>query len=292
MNGWRRPLPFRLASLVKLEHTIFALPFAYMGALTALGRFPDARTALLILLAMAGARTAAMTFNRIVDLPLDRRNPRTAQRELVTGEVSQAQARALLVISAGVFFAASWMLNPLAFTLSPLALAIILGYSYTKRFTPASHLFLGASLGIAPVGGWIAVTGEWSSYPLILGAAVAAWTAGFDIIYALLDTEFDRREKLHSIPAAIGEENALYVSRALHAAMIVLLVWYGRVLGLGSLYVIGVFVVGAFLVWEHTLVSPQDKSRVNTAFFTMNGIVSILLFVFTLLDALRGRWQS
>jgi len=291
VSGPRRPLAVRLAGLVKLEHTVFALPFAYMGAVTALGHFPDARTALLILLAMAGARTAAMTFNRIVDLPLDRRNPRTAGRELVTGEVSQTQARILLAVSAGVFLAAAWLLNPLAFVLSPLALAVILGYSYTKRFTPASHLFLGASLGIAPVGGWIAATGEWGAPPLILGAAVAAWTAGFDIIYALLDTEFDRREKLHSIPAALGEERALYVSRALHAAMVVLLVWYGRVLGLGSLYVIGVFIVAAFLVWEHTLVTPQDKSRVNTAFFTMNGIVSIMLFVFTLLDALRGRGQ-
>ncbi len=288
--GSDRSLALRFASLVKFEHTVFALPFAAIGAVVADGGIPDGRTILLILVAMVGARTAAMTYNRIADLDVDRVNPRTARRELVTGEVGLAQAWALLVASCALFVYAAFLLNRLAFALSPLALFVILGYSRTKRFTPLSHAVLGLALSIAPVGAWVAVTGALDTRSFILAAAVLTWTAGFDIIYSLQDTEFDRRQKLHSLPVAIGEENALYASRALHAAMVLLLVWFGKVVGLGSIYVVGVFLVGAFLVWEHSLVSVQDKSRINVAFFTMNGIVSILLFVCTLVDVLFGSW--
>ncbi len=285
-----KPLPLRLASLVKFEHTVFALPFCFISVMVAAKGFPDARTVLLILAAMVGARTAAMTFNRIVDREVDRRNPRTARRELVTGEVTMAQAWALLVGAIALFEWAAWSLNALAFALSPLALVVVLGYSFTKRFTALSHMVLGLSLGIAPVGAWVAVRAEISLPSLILSTAVLAWTAGFDVIYSLQDTEFDVKEGLHSLPAAIGEAKALLASRAMHAAMVGLLVWFGLQAGLGSLYYAAVALVAMFLLWEHSLVSPQDKSRVNVAFFTLNGLVSVSLFLLTMADVLlRGR---
>lgn len=279
-------LASRLASLVKFEHTVFALPFAFMSAVVAAGGIPDGRTCLLILAAMVGARTAAMTFNRIADVEIDRANPRTARRELVTGSVSMLQAWGLLFASSALFFYSAYLLNRLALVLSPVALAVILGYSYTKRFTVFSHALLGLSLAIAPVGAWIAVRAEIGAPCVILAAAVLAWTAGFDIIYSLQDTDFDRRHGLYSLPAALGEEQALIVSRVLHAVMIALLVWFGKAAFLGLIYMLAVFLVAVFLVWEHSLVSPGDKSRVNTAFFTLNGLVSVSLFVLTLVDVL------
>ncbi len=276
----------RLASLVKFEHTVFALPFAFMSAIVAAGGIPASRIVLLILAAMVGARTAAMTFNRIADVEFDRANPRTAKRELVTGAVSTAQAWALLLASCALFLWAAWQINRLALMLAPVALAIVLGYSYTKRFTVLSHAILGLALAIAPVGAWVAVRAEIGFPSLILAASVLAWTAGFDIIYSLQDTGFDKEHGLFSLPASIGEANALAVSRVLHALMVALLVWFGKAANLGLIYMFAVFLVALFLVWEHSLVSPRDKSRVNTAFFTLNGIVSVSLFVLTLVDVL------
>ena len=276
----------RLASLVKFEHTVFALPFAFMSAIVAAGGIPASRIILLILAAMVGARTAAMTFNRIADVEFDRANPRTAKRELVTGAVSTAQAWALLLASCALFLWAAWQINRLALMLAPVALAIVLGYSYTKRFTVLSHAILGLALAIAPVGAWVAVRAEIGFPSLILAASVLAWTAGFDIIYSLQDTGFDKEHGLFSLPASIGEANALAVSRVLHALMVALLVWFGKAANLGLIYMFAVFLVALFLVWEHSLVSPRDKSRVNTAFFTLNGIVSVSLFVLTLVDVL------
>ncbi len=276
----------RLASLVKFEHTVFALPFAFMSAVVAAGGIPSSRIILLILAAMVGARTAAMTFNRIADVEFDRANPRTAKRELVTGAVSTAQAWALLLASCAMFLLAAWQINRLALMLAPVALAIVLGYSYTKRFTVLSHAVLGLALAIAPAGAWVAVRAEIGFPSLILAASVLAWTAGFDIIYSLQDTGFDKEHGLYSLPASIGEANALAVSRVLHMLMVALLVWFGKAANLGLIYMLAEFLVALFLVWEHSLVSPRDKSRVNTAFFTLNGIVSVSLFVLTLVDVL------
>ncbi len=281
-----KSLPLRLAGLVKLEHTIFALPFCFMSAVVAGMKIPDLRTTALILAAMVGARTAAMAYNRIVDVDMDAKNPRTSGRELVTGAVSTIQAWTLLALSCVLFIYAAYCLNQLAFILSFPALLVILGYSYTKRFTALSHLVLGLSLGIAPVGAWVAVTGEIGLASIILAAAVMAWTAGFDIIYSLQDTEFDIKHGLHSVPAAIGEERALWVSRGLHVLMAILLAWFGNESGLGMVYDTGVVLVILFLVWEHSLVTPCDKSRINVAFFTLNGFVSLTLFALTVIDVL------
>lgn len=257
-----------------------------MGAVVAAGGLPSARVTLLILLAMVGARTAAMTFNRITDVEIDRRNPRTRGRELVTGAVSTAQAWALLAVSIAVFLFAAWRLNPLALRLSPVALAVVLGYSFTKRFTSFSHLVLGLGLSIAPVGAWIAVRASLQAPAVILALAVMAWTAGFDIIYSMQDTEFDRSERLFSLPSRLGEAQALWVARLLHGLMVAFLAWFGALAGLGAVYAVAVLLVAVFLVYEHALVSPEDKSRINVAFFTLNGVVSITLFVLTLIDTL------
>lgn len=291
-SGLRRSgqpgLIVRLASLVKFEHTVFALPFAFMGAVVAANGLPSLRVTLLILAAMVGARTAAMTFNRIADVEIDRRNPRTQGRELVTGVVSAAQAWVLLAASVALFVLAAWQLNALALTLSPVALLVVLGYSFTKRFTSLSHVVLGLGLAIAPVGAWIAVRASVALPAFILAAAVVSWTAGFDIIYSMQDTDFDRNERLFSLPSRLGEAEALWVARALHAAMVVMLVWFGQEAGLGAVYGVAVILVALFLVYEHSLVSPDDKSRINVAFFTLNGVVSITLFVLTLVDILAG----
>lgn len=279
-------LAVNLARLVKFEHSIFALPFAFIGAVVAASGLPDIRTVLLIILAMVSARTAAMTFNRIADQEFDSQNPRTARRELVTGVVSPVQAWILLAASCALFITAAYFINQLAFTLSFAALVIILGYSYTKRFTSMSHLALGLALSIAPVGAWIAVTGRIDLAPVILAAAVMLWTAGFDIIYSLQDSTFDRDAGLYSLPARLGDARALLVSRILHIGMAALLLWFGLEAGLGLFYWIGVGVVVICLVWEQSLVSPTDKSRINAAFFTANGFVSIALFLFTLVDVL------
>lgn len=275
-----------ILEMIKFEHTIFALPFALTSTVVAAAGIPDLRTLGWILAAMVGARSAAMAFNRIADLKYDAKNPRTAGRAIPKGVISVAEAWAFTLASIAVFVIAAAMLNRLALYLSPVALAVVMGYSYTKRFTSWSHLALGLSLGIAPVGAWIAVTGKIELQPMILAACVMLWTAGFDVIYSLQDVEFDRKAGLFSLPKSLGESRALFVSRLMHLAMVGLLVWFGMASGMGTVFFIGIGVVTMFLVYEHSIVSPGDLSRVNAAFFTMNGCVSVFLFLFALADVL------
>ncbi len=272
--------------LVKFEHTVFALPFALASAVTAAKGIPAGKILFWILLAMVGARTSAMAFNRIVDAEYDHRNPRTSNREIPTGKVSLFEAGSLAVLGAAALVYAANRLNSLAFILSPVALAVILGYSYTKRFTSLSHIVLGLALGIAPAGAWIAVKGTIEVPPVILAAAVISWTAGFDILYSLQDIEFDRKEKLFSLPARYGAKKSMQFARSLHAAMVILLAAFGAVSGLGPIYYAGVAFVGAFLLREHKIARADDLSTINAAFFVMNGYVSIVFFIFTFLSVL------
>lgn len=281
-----------ILEMIKFEHTIFALPFALTSMILAANGMPSLWVMLWILVAMVGARSSAMAFNRIADLHYDKINPRTAKRALPMGTIRLAEVWLFTVVAAGVFVLASSMLNVLAFSLSPVALLVILGYSYTKRFTSLSHLVLGLALGIAPVGAWVAVTGRLDFAPMVLSAAVMLWTAGFDIIYSLQDLEFDREQGLFSIPKALGPAKALLVSKAFHFITFGLLLWYGVLLGLGTWYWVGVGFVGALLSYEQSLVKPNDLSRVNTAFFTTNGFVSIAYFVFSFLDLLMRKAGS
>lgn len=273
-----------ILEMIKFEHTVFALPFALLSALLAARGVPEWRTLGWILVAMVGARSSAMAFNRIADLHYDALNPRTANRALPRGILTVGQVAVFTVVSSAVFVFAAWQLNPLCFALSPVALLWILGYSYTKRFTALSHLWLGLSLGIAPVGAWLAVRGQFDLVPVLLALAVLLWTAGFDIIYSLQDVEFDRRMGLRSLPQTLGEERALWLSRLMHTGMVGLLLLVGQLAQLRWGYYAGVVVAGALIAYEQSLVKPHDLSRVNLAFFTLNGWVSVLLFVFTLMD--------
>lgn len=275
-----------ILEMIKFEHTVFALPFALTSAMLAVNGMPEFRVLGWILVAMVGARSAAMAFNRIADLHYDRLNPRTANRALPTGILSMAQASVFTAVSALVFMFAAWNLNKLALALSPVALLVILGYSYTKRFTSLSHLVLGLSLGIAPVGAWIAVKGRIELAPIILSAAVIFWTAGFDIIYALQDLEFDRKMGLFSIPKTLGPKNGLLVSRGFHAITAMLLGVFGLMMGLGVVYYIGLALVMVALAYEQSLVKPDDFSKANVAFFNANGFVSMGFFLFSLADLL------
>jgi 4-hydroxybenzoate polyprenyltransferase len=280
----------RYANLVKLPHTLFALPFALVGAVLA-SYVKDVTTAsiLWVALAFASARYAAMAFNRIVDRRLDALNPRTAMREIPSGAISVREAGVAVVLSSALFLASAWQLNPLCFALAPVALIWVLGYSYTKRFTRLAHLALGLGLGIAPVGGYLAVTGAWSDpwwmLP-VLAVGVMTWVAGFDVLYALQDLDFDRQAGLHSIPAALGVCRALVVARVLHAGTVIALAAVGSVVGAGWLYWAGVAVVAALLLFEHSLVRADDLSRLDAAFFTMNAIISIAFFGFVLAERL------
>ncbi|MGQ9489087.1 MAG: UbiA-like polyprenyltransferase [Armatimonadota bacterium] len=273
-----------ILEMIKFEHTVFALPFALLSALLAARGLPEWRTLGWILVAMVGARSAAMAFNRIADLHYDALNPRTASRALPRGLLTVGQVAVFTAVSAAVFMFAAWQLNPLCFALSPVALLWILGYSYTKRFTAFSHLWLGLSLGIAPVGAWLAVRGQFDLVPIVLSLAVMLWTAGFDIIYSLQDVEFDRRVGLRSLPQTLGEARALWLSRLMHVGMVVLLMLVGSLAGLRWAYYAGVAVAGMLVAYEQSLVKPHDLSKVNLAFFTLNGWVSVLLFAFTLVD--------
>jgi 4-hydroxybenzoate polyprenyltransferase len=275
--------------MIKFEHSVFALPFALTGALLAL-RASAFNTERLgwriawIVVAMVAARSAAMAFNRLADHEIDARNPRTRMRQLPSGALTRGFAWAFVLASCAVFFLAAAQLNALCLKLAPLALAIVLFYSYTKRFTSFSHLVLGFSLGIAPAAAWIAIRGSLDPRILLLTAAVTCWTAGFDIIYACQDYAFDSAEGLHSIPRALGIARALRVAQTLHVLMIVSLAALVASLGLGGFAMAGVAAVAALLVYEHRLVKPNDLSRVNAAFFTMNGYVSVLFFLFWAAD--------
>ena len=277
----------RHANLVRLPHTIFALPFALVGVV--LASYVASITAadvVWVVVAFTSARFAAMGFNRIVDREIDARNPRTRSREIPSGTMSVREASVAVTIASLVFFVAAWQLNMLCLVLAPLALAWVLAYSYTKRFTRWSHLVLGVGLSIAPVGGYIAITGHWSDpwWMLIaLAIAVATWVGGFDILYALQDVSFDRENGLYSVPSTFGEANALGIARVLHLATVAALAVAGIGAGAGILYYAGVVVAGVLLLYEHSLVKANDFSRLDAAFFTMNGVISIVFlgFVFT-----------
>ena len=277
--------------MIKFEHSIFALPFALTGALLAFRqqgfhvRSAAAKLAWIVL-AMVAARSAAMAFNRLVDADLDARNPRTRSRHLPTGMLSRGFAWGFVAVSTAVFLLAAGGLNPLCLHLAPLALAVVFCYSFTKRFTSFSHLVLGFSLGIAPAAAWIAVAGSLDPRILWLTAAVTSWTAGFDVIYACQDYEFDCAEALGSIPRLLGISGALWASRFLHVSMIVCLLALVHSLALGPLALAGVGAVAALLIYEHSLVHANDLSRVDAAFFTMNGWVSVLFFIFWAADIL------
>jgi len=274
--------------MIKFEHTLFALPFAFVGAIlgavTVEKRLPDWSECGWILLAMVGARTAAMGLNRVIDKAIDARNPRTATRAIPAGLLKSAEVIVYIIISFALLFWAAAQLNPLAVKLLPIAVFMTVIYSYTKRFTWACHLVLGLTLGLAPLGGWVAITGGVTWTAIILYVTVALWSAGFDIIYACQDVEFDRKEGLYSIPARFGIARALGIARAFHALTAV---GFALILVLTDLswwYFIGMIVSGGLLLYEHRLVKPNDLSKLNAAFFTMNGVLSAVIFVFTFID--------
>ncbi len=275
-------------SMIKFQHTVFALPFAFTGALMAGKTALSWREGLGILGAMVGARSAAMVMNRIADVRFDARNPRTAARPLVTGELSLGFAWIFMMAAVVLFFASAASLNRLALLLAAPALLLVLSYSYAKRVTWLTHWHLGASLGLAPLGAWIAVRGSVESPAFVLAAAVALWVAGFDIIYACQDVAVDSREKLHSVPLRFGIPGALRISSAMHVLTVILLLSLPALLPLGWFYLSGIVVTAALLWYEHRLVHPKDLSRVNQAFFALNGWVSFLILAATLLDRFAG----
>ncbi len=274
--------------MIKFEHTVFALPFAFLGAFLAAGGVPPVEKCVWILVAMVGARTAAMGFNRIVDRRFDAMNPRTKDRAIPKGEIGVAEAWILVLLSAGVFFAAAYMLNPLAFRLSPVVLGITLAYSYTKRFTAWCHLFLGFAIGLAPSAGWIAVNGSWSVLPGLVTLGVMFWVAGFDILYACMDAEFDRNVGLHSIPAWLGIRRAFLLSAVFHLVAFAVFCYVGFYAHLNWIYFAGLGAVSIFFVMQRMAVRPDDLSRMDMAFFTLNGAVSMVMFVATAAALLVG----
>jgi 4-hydroxybenzoate polyprenyltransferase len=272
--------------MIKWEHSVFALPFALCGAMLAAAGWPTAHQLIWIVVAMVAARSAAMAFNRLVDVSLDAANPRTRARALPAGHLSAAFVATFVVIASAIFVFAASQLNRLALWLSPVALAVLLLYSYTKRFTRWSHLVLGFALGMAPAAAWIAVRGSLDARILLLTAAVTFWVGGFDVLYACQDLDFDRQTGLHSIPRFFGIRAALWVARGFHLVMVGLLIALLIVFALGKLAVCGVLVVILLLLYEHSLVKPDDLSKLNAAFFTMNGVISVLFFCFIAGDLL------
>jgi 4-hydroxybenzoate polyprenyltransferase len=272
--------------MIKWEHSIFALPFALCGALLAANGLPGGQQLFWIVVAMVAARSAAMAFNRLADASIDAANPRTQTRALPAGTLTPGFVTLFVIVSCAVFVLAASQLNRLALALSPVALAVVLLYSYAKRFTRWSHLVLGFALGIAPPAAWIAVRGSFDPRILLLTAAVTFWVGGFDVLYACQDYEFDRQADLHSIPRYFGIGRALWIARFFHVLMLILLIGLVMTFGLGKLAVVGVIVVALLLAYEHSLVSPTDLSRLNAAFFTMNGVISVVFFVFVAGDLL------
>jgi len=275
--------------MIKWEHSIFALPFALCVAMLAAGGLPTAHQLLWIVVAMVAARSAAMAFNRLADASIDAANPRTRTRALPAGHLTPAFVASFVIISSAVFVVAASQLNRLSLWLSPVALAVLLLYSYTKRFTRWSHLVLGFALGIAPSAAWIAVRGSLDLRILLLTAAVTFWVGGFDVLYACQDFNFDRETGLHSIPRHLGIARALWIARVFHLIMLLLLITLLPAFGLGKLAIAGVIAVAALLAYEHSLVSSHDLSKLNAAFFTMNGVISVIFFVFVAADVLARR---
>jgi 4-hydroxybenzoate polyprenyltransferase len=270
---------------IKFQHTVFALPFGVMSAFIAAGGIPEAIKLMWIVVCMVGARSAAMAFNRIVDARFDVKNPRTQERALPSGRVDVKSYRLFLIASSAIFIFSAGMLNSLALYLSPVALVIVFFYSLTKRFTAYSHFWLGLAISIAPVGAWVAIREEISFVSLLLGAAVVFWLIGFDILYSCMDVEFDRASSLNSIPQKFGVKTALRIAYISHGLMIVLLfVLLQFVSELGVLYSGGVFIVAGLLIYEHSLVSPDDLSEINMAFFNVNGVISMGLMIFVIAD--------
>jgi 4-hydroxybenzoate polyprenyltransferase len=280
------PLPRRLASLVRIEHTVFALPFAYVGAFLAAAGWPGTGEVLWVAVAMLGARTLAMALNRLVDAELDARNPRTSSRELPSGALTRVQVLGLCVAAILVYLVAVFQLDPIVRWLWPIPVAMFVVYPYLKRFTWLCHLWLGACLGLAPVGAWLAISGTapWEAWAL--GGAVLFWVAGFDLFYSLYDLEHDRAEGLHSWAARFGENGVFLAARIFHSLTVVLLAGAGVGLEVGALYWAGVVAVAAILGYEHSLIRPGDLRRLDAAFFTVNGVLSVAFFVFVALDVL------
>ena len=275
--------------MIKWEHSIFALPFAFCGAMLAAGGVPTLRQILWIIVAMISARSAAMAFNRVADASIDAENPRTQTRALPAGALTSGFVTTFVVVSCSIFIVAASQLNRLALLLSPVALGVVLLYSYTKRFTRWSHLVLGFALGIAPAAAWIAVRGSLDPRILLLTAAVTFWVGGFDVLYACQDYEFDRQAGLHSLPRYFGIRGALLFARLFHVLMLLLLIALVLSFGLGKVALVGVLAVALLLAYEHSLVSAGDLSKLNAAFFTMNGVISVVFFAFVAADLLVRR---
>ncbi|MEI7490260.1 MAG: 4-hydroxybenzoate octaprenyltransferase [Bacteroidota bacterium] len=274
-------------SLVKIHHTLFSLPFAMIGLFLGFketGSLISLRDLLLVILCVLFARNAAMAFNRYADMRFDSKNPRTSARELPSKIISRPAALAFIIINALLFMGAAWFLNLLCFMLSPLALLVVLGYSFTKRFTSLSHVFLGLGLALAPIGAYIAVTARFDILPLLFSFSVIFWVAGFDIIYAMQDVAFDRSEKLRSLPVFLGSKNALLLSIVFHAISVGFLVSAGLTGPFGNIYWAGMAVYTALIIYQHILVKPNDLSKVNLAFFTLNGIASVIYACFVIAD--------
>jgi 4-hydroxybenzoate polyprenyltransferase len=277
-------LPRRFASLVKVEHTVFALPFAYIGALLCEQRVPSAHDLVWITLAMVGARSLAMGLNRLIDAKIDARNPRTANRELPAGTLSAAQVIAFCALAFALYLLACFQLDPIVRWLWPIPVVGFVVYPYLKRFTWLSHIWLGAVDGLAPIGAWVAITGTLPWEAWALGAAVAVWIAGFDLFYSLFDRDFDVDEGLHSVAVRFGVNGVFWGARLLHALTVLLLVAVGLGLELGWAYWLGVVAVAILLAYEHSLVRPDDLQKLNAAFFTVNGLISVVFFAFVLVE--------
>jgi 4-hydroxybenzoate polyprenyltransferase len=275
--------------MIKWEHSVFALPFALTGAVLAAGGWPPVRVLGWIVVCMVAARSAAMAFNRLADARLDAVNPRTAMRALPAGTLTSGFVGGFVVVSIAVFVIGAAMLNPLTLKLAPVALAVVLAYSYMKRVTRWSHLVLGLALGIAPSAAWIAVRGTLDARIVVLTAAVLLWVGGFDVLYACQDFEHDRKVGLNSVPQAFGVASAFWIARAMHVGMLALLCWLVVLFGLGKVAIVGVVLVALLLLYEHLIISPQDMRRMNAAFFTLNGVISVVFFGFVAVDVLMHR---
>lgn len=272
--------------MIKLEHSLFALPFAFTGMFIAAKGIPSLHIIIWVTIAMISARSAAMGLNRLIDAEIDKENPRTSDRSIPKGLITKKKTLIYIIISLLIYFISTYMLNKLTFILSPIPVLIFILYSYTKRFTNLCHIVLGIALGLAPIGAWIATTGNIEISAVILGLSVLLWVAGFDILYAIQDIDFDRKQGLYSIPSVMGVYGALIIARILHTLSFLLFITLKFTASLGSIYLAGILISGAFMVYEHSLVSKNDLSKLNLAFFNINAYISIIILIFTLADIL------